>query len=269
MQRRRLRKHFPSRQHFATEIWQPNPKKFIADLNVRCHSHPSWIPSAKRHTDICSTLRCFICARGIGMWSGGVPLVGGAQLQSCDSTRRWQTASTIWRFSPSAISSDLKRSGSGRTSRTSVEFTGRSWSSVIAGFSTSMLQVEQLAHVDHDTRAPQRTAAPLCSRTVRVICQRLLQPHGRFRRRSLSLVAVQLWNPSSCFVKAMLFSQDILAAPYEKSWTRIESRGQRLRKGVWAGSFSGSRRAGSLHALQGRDVPDAGSSTQHIRRHAC
>ena len=33
----------------------------------------------------------------------------------------------------------------------------------------------------------QRTAAPLGSRTVQVICQRLLQPTGRFRRRSLSL----------------------------------------------------------------------------------
>ena len=36
--------------------------------------------------------------------------------------------------------------------------------------------------------ALQRTAAPLGSWTVRVICQRLLQPTGRFRRRSLSLV---------------------------------------------------------------------------------
>jgi hypothetical protein len=34
----------------------------------------------------------------------------------------------------------------------------------------------------------QRTAAPQGSRTVRVIWQRLLQPTGRFRRRSLSLV---------------------------------------------------------------------------------
>ena len=33
-----------------------------------------------------------------------------------------------------------------------------------------------------------KTAAPLGSRTVRIICQRLLQPTGRFRRRSLSLV---------------------------------------------------------------------------------
>jgi hypothetical protein len=38
------------------------------------------------------------------------------------------------------------------------------------------------------TRALQRTAAPLGSWTVQVICQRLLQPTGRFRRRSLSLV---------------------------------------------------------------------------------
>ena len=36
------------------------------------------------------------------------------------------------------------------------------------------------------TRALQRTAAPLGSWTVQVICQRLLQPSGRFRRRSLS-----------------------------------------------------------------------------------
>ena len=35
----------------------------------------------------------------------------------------------------------------------------------------------------------QRTAATLGSRTVRIICQRLLQPTGRFRRRSLSLNA--------------------------------------------------------------------------------
>ena len=38
------------------------------------------------------------------------------------------------------------------------------------------------------TRALQLTAAPLGSWTVRVICSRLLQPTGRFRRRSLSLV---------------------------------------------------------------------------------
>jgi hypothetical protein len=38
------------------------------------------------------------------------------------------------------------------------------------------------------TRALQRTAAPLGSWTVQVICSRLLQPTGRFRRRSLSLV---------------------------------------------------------------------------------
>jgi len=36
--------------------------------------------------------------------------------------------------------------------------------------------------------ARQRTAAPVGSRAVRVICQRFLQPTGRFRRRSLSLV---------------------------------------------------------------------------------
>jgi hypothetical protein len=34
----------------------------------------------------------------------------------------------------------------------------------------------------------QRTAATLGSRPVRIICPRLLQPTGRFRRRSLSLV---------------------------------------------------------------------------------
>ena len=39
-----------------------------------------------------------------------------------------------------------------------------------------------------DARALQRTAAPLGSWTVRVIWQRPLQPTGRFRRRSLSLV---------------------------------------------------------------------------------
>jgi hypothetical protein len=38
------------------------------------------------------------------------------------------------------------------------------------------------------TSALQRTAAPLGSRAVRIICQRLSQPTGRFRRRSLSLV---------------------------------------------------------------------------------
>jgi len=37
------------------------------------------------------------------------------------------------------------------------------------------------------TRALHLTAAPLGSRTVQTICQRLLQPTGRFRRRSLSL----------------------------------------------------------------------------------
>ena len=34
-------------------------------------------------------------------------------------------------------------------------------------------------------RALQRTAAPLDGRTVRVVFQRLMQPTGRFRRRSL------------------------------------------------------------------------------------
>jgi len=36
--------------------------------------------------------------------------------------------------------------------------------------------------------ALQRTAAPLGSRTVRIICQRWLQSAGRFRRRSLSYI---------------------------------------------------------------------------------
>ena len=39
--------------------------------------------------------------------------------------------------------------------------------------------------------ALQRTTAPLGSRTVRVICQRLLRPTGRLRRQSLSLVVRQ------------------------------------------------------------------------------
>ena len=42
--------------------------------------------------------------------------------------------------------------------------------------------------MDHEppkTRALQRR--PLGSRTVQIICQRLLQPTGRFLRRSLSL----------------------------------------------------------------------------------
>ena len=37
-----------------------------------------------------------------------------------------------------------------------------------------------------------KTAAPLGSRTVRIICQRLLQPTGRFRRRSMSLIVKPL-----------------------------------------------------------------------------
>ena len=45
------------------------------------------------------------------------------------------------------------------------------------------------------TRALQRTAAPLGRRTVRVIWPRLLQPTGRFRRRSLSLVVRPLHTP--------------------------------------------------------------------------
>ena len=36
-------------------------------------------------------------------------------------------------------------------------------------------------------KALQRTAAPQGDRAVRVICQQLLQPTGRLRRRSLSL----------------------------------------------------------------------------------
>ena len=40
--------------------------------------------------------------------------------------------------------------------------------------------------------ALQRTAAPLGSRTVRITCQRLLQPTGRFRWRSLGLVVRQI-----------------------------------------------------------------------------
>jgi len=38
---------------------------------------------------------------------------------------------------------------------------------------------------DNAARALQRTAAPLGSRTARIIRQRLLRPAGRFRRRSL------------------------------------------------------------------------------------
>ncbi len=45
--------------------------------------------------------------------------------------------------------------------------------------------------IEHLTRALQRTAAPLGSRTVRIICQQLLQPTWRFRRRSLSLLVSQ------------------------------------------------------------------------------
>ena len=41
--------------------------------------------------------------------------------------------------------------------------------------------------IEHLTRALQRTAAPLGRRTVRVICQRLLQPPGHFRRRVAEL----------------------------------------------------------------------------------
>ena len=36
----------------------------------------------------------------------------------------------------------------------------------------------------------QRTAAPLGSRTVQLICQRLLQPTGRFRRRVAELFSL-------------------------------------------------------------------------------
>jgi len=42
--------------------------------------------------------------------------------------------------------------------------------------------------------ALQRTAAPLGSRTVQVICSRLLQPTGRFWRRSLSCVVRCRWR---------------------------------------------------------------------------
>jgi ankyrin repeat protein len=56
----------------------------------------------------------------------------------------------------------------------------------------SLKIVEMLRRMERSrsglTRALQRTAAPLGRRTVRIICQRLLQPTGRFRRRSLSLV---------------------------------------------------------------------------------
>lgn len=48
------------------------------------------------------------------------------------------------------------------------------------------------------TRALQRTAAPLGSWTVQLICSRPLQPTGRFRRRSLSLVVRQKTVDSPC-----------------------------------------------------------------------
>ena len=51
-------------------------------------------------------------------------------------------------------------------------------------FLTSLLRFRSGWFANH---ALQRTAAPLGSRTVQVIWQRLLQPTGRFRRRSLSL----------------------------------------------------------------------------------
>jgi hypothetical protein len=57
------------------------------------------------------------------------------------------------------------------------------------------------------------TAAPLCSRTVRIICQRLLQPTGRFRRRSLSLVVnhlIGLISPSSKSGKFWVFALQVI-----------------------------------------------------------
>ena len=52
-----------------------------------------------------------------------------------------------------------------------------------------------VSHVNGLTRALQRTAARLGSRTVRIICQRLSQPTGRFRRRSLSLIVRCIRTP--------------------------------------------------------------------------
>ena len=57
------------------------------------------------------------------------------------------------------------------------------------------------------TRALQRTAAPLGSWTVRIIWPRLLQPTGRFRRRSLSLVVrSRMRKRHSCVVRIVVWS---------------------------------------------------------------
>jgi TonB family protein len=72
----------------------------------------------------------------------------------------------------------------------------------------------------HLNRALQRTAAPLGRRTFRIICQRLLQPTGRFRRRSLSLVvrryAVMRTTISPVLAILMLFHVTGFAADVSK-----------------------------------------------------
>src|SRR5436190_4273701 len=49
------------------------------------------------------------------------------------------------------------------------------------------MSFDDLFRKDRPNKTLQRTAAPLGSRAIRIICERLLQPTGRFRRGSLSL----------------------------------------------------------------------------------
>ena len=59
---------------------------------------------------------------------------------------------------------------------------------VLSGFGCGKaMSFDDLFRKDRPNTMLRRTAAPLGSRAIRIICERLLQPTGRFRRGSLSL----------------------------------------------------------------------------------
>ena len=82
-------------------------------------------------------------------------------------------------------------------------------------------------HLGCLTRALQRTAAPLGSRTVQVICPRLLQPTGRFRRRSLSLV-VDRPISACCFSRIVRSPKSPARRRIDPAATRFSDLGLRV-----------------------------------------
>jgi hypothetical protein len=95
------------------------------------------------------------------------------------------------------------------------------------------------------------TAAPPGSWTVQVICQQLLQPTGRFRRRSLSLVVWPL-NMRRVFTILfagvfLLFASSAIAGGYALHDWAIEVPGGWLGYVAWGGLPLGTFRSGVFY----------------------